>query len=448
MAQSSLGEPYKLVEQSPTPAIDISSDRDQLGASTTTRHGHKITLKQALLVALAAGLGYGFDAYAVNIFGMLSPIIGKDLGISVETIGVIGSIFLIGYTIGTVVFGGLADKIGRRNALRFSIALYGLATILNGFVNSVAVITGLRFLTGLGGAGELAVGAPYTAEMWPPKHRALGTGGIMFALYSLGYIVAAGASLIIVPRFGWRPAFIFAGVPAVLVFWLRHVVEDSPRFREAQAELDEDVHEGAPKKKPSIWSIPGAKKRILIGWLLYVANACGYWGVTFFLTTFMIKKFGVTVTAAVFYAMMFYVAQFFLSFVGTGLSDAIGRRAAGIIGALIMIVATGLAATASTLNGFLVFGALMVGMLGWLWGIGDTYLSEFFRTSLRGTGFGIMVGGGRAVSILTPALVGWGIAEYGPTGPFLATSVLWVLTIIAYWIGPETSQRELEDVQL
>ena len=90
----------------------------------------------------------------------------------------------------------------------------------------------------------------------------------------------------------------------------------------------------------------------------------------------------------------------------------------------------------------------MVGMLGWLWGVGDTYLSEFFRTSLRGTGFGIMVGGGRLVSIFAPIMVGWGITEFGPTVPFLATAGLWVLTIIGYMMGPETAGRELEEVQL
>ena len=85
-------------------------------------------------------------------------------------------------------------------------------------------------------------------------------------------------------------------------------------------------------------------------------------------------------------------------------------------------------------------------MLGWLWGIADTYLSEFFRTSLRATGFGIMVGGGRVASIFAPFLVGWSIATYGPTIPFLATAALWIGTIIGYLIGPETSGKELEEV--
>jgi len=416
---------------------------------TQTAAGKVIPFKQAFLVALAAGLGYGFDSYAVNIFGMLSPLMVEELDISVKAIGVIGSLFLVGYTIGTIFFGYLADRVGRRASLKFSIALYGTTTVLGGMVSNLYAITGLRFLTGVGGAGELAVGAPYTAEMWPPKYRAIGTGGIMFALYSAGYVVAAVAALAIVPEYGWRWAFIFAAIPAALVYWLRSSVEDSPRFKEAQDEMDRLAKEGIENRpRESIWAIPGAKKRIMIGWLLYTANTCGYWGITFFLTTFMIQKFNVTMAESIYYAMLFYIAQFFLSFVGTALSDWIGRRPAGILGAVIMMACTVLASTAPDLNTFLVYGGLMVGMLGWLWGIGDTYLSEFFRTSLRGTGFGIMVGGGRAVSIFAPFLVGWGIAEYGPTVPFLATAGLWILTIIGYLIGPETAGKELEEVQL
>ncbi len=380
---------------------------------------------------------------------MLSPLIRKDLGIGIGTIGTIGSIFLVGYTLGTVGFGWLADRIGRRNALRFSIALYGATTVLGGLASSVATTAALRFLTGLGGAGELAVGAPYTAEVWPKKHRALGTGGIMFALFAVGFILAAVVALVVVPTYGWRPAFLFAAVPAALLFWLRAVVDESPRFKEMQAaQAAAAANDVARRPRESIWTIPGARKRIAIGWLLYVANACGYWGITFFLTTFMIQKFHLTSPQAIFWAMVFYVAQVVLSLAGTALSDVVGRRPAGIAGALLMIGFTVAATTTNDFVAFAWFGAGMIGMLGWLWGIADTYLSEFFRTSLRGTGFGIMVGGGRLVSIAAPFLVGWGIAEYGPTLPFLATAGLWVLTIVAYWIGPETARRDLEEVQL
>jgi putative MFS transporter len=402
-----------------------------------------------LLVALAAGLGYGFDAYAVNIYGMLGPTLAHDLNVTIKTIGLIGSIFLVGYTLGTIGFGYLADHIGRRDALGWSIILYGLTTALGGLSTNLYIFTFLRFLTGIGGAGELAVGAPYTAEMFPSKVRALGTGGIMFSLYSAGYIFAAICTMFIVPRYGWQWAFGFAIIPAILVFMLRRVVQESVRYKHARAEVEQLVREeGVRRPRVSIWSIPGAKKRIFIGWLLYVPNACGYWGITVFLTIFMVQKFHVTATDAIFYAMCFYVVQFFLSYVGTGLSDLVGRRPAGIIGALIMMGSTVIASRTEDFNTFLIFGAVMIGMLGWLWGVGDTYLSEFFRTTLRSTGFGIMVGGGRVASIFAPYLVGWGIAEFGPSIPFLATAVLWVGTIIGYVIGPETAGKELEEVQL
>jgi putative MFS transporter len=86
-----------------------------------------------------------------------------------------------------------------------------------------------------------------------------------------------------------------------------------------------------------------------------------------------------------------------------------------------------------------------IATLGWLWAVGDTYISELFPTQVRGTGFGIAVGGGRVVSILAPPAVGAGIAAYGPTLPYLAFTGLWLLTIVGYALGPETANTELED---
>jgi MFS transporter, putative metabolite:H+ symporter len=197
----------------------------------------------------------------------------------------------------------------------------------------------------------------------------------------------------------------------------------------------------------AFWQAPEVRRRIGIGWLLYTANAMGYWGLTVFLTTFMVQKFDVSATDAITYAILFYVAQFCFSYLGTGLSDRIGRRPAGVLGALIMMTTTVLAATAGDLTVFLVFGAIQIAMLGWLWGVGDTYLSEMFPTSIRGSGFGIGVGGGRVMSIAAPFLTGAGIAAFGPTTPFLASAGLWVLTIVGYLLGPETARKPLEQIE-
>jgi putative MFS transporter len=88
------------------------------------------TFKPALFVAVTAGLGYGFDSYAVNIYGLVLPEIKKTLHITEAQAGYIGSIFLLGYTIGTIGFGLAADRWGRKTTLGASILLYGATTAL------------------------------------------------------------------------------------------------------------------------------------------------------------------------------------------------------------------------------------------------------------------------------------------------------------------------------
>jgi MFS transporter, putative metabolite:H+ symporter len=77
---------------------------------------------------------------------------------------------------------------------------------------------------------------------------------------------------------------------------------------------------------------------------------------------------------------------------------------------------------------------------------GDTYIAELFPTVLRGTGFGIAVGGGRIVSIAAPTVIGWAIMHYGIQTPYLALADMWTLTLIGYLLGPETKGKELDDL--
>ena len=141
---------------------------------------------------------------------------------------------------------------------------------------------------------------------------------------------------------------------------------------------------------------------------------------------------------------MFFLLQAVFTFLGTALADSIGRRPSAILAALIEIASTVLAASSDSLTHYRVFGAISIATLGWLWGVGDTYISELFPTVLRGTGFGIAVGGGRVVSIAAPTVIGWAIMHYGLQTPYLALGGLWVLTVIGYLLGPETKGKELE----
>lgn len=398
------------------------------------------TFKQALFVAVTAGLGYGFDSYAVNIYGLVLPDIKKTLHITDAQAGYIGSIFLLGYTIGTIGFGLAADRWGRKTTLGASILLYGVTTSVAGLTMNLAAFTGLRFLTGVGGAGELAVGAPYTAEVWPAKTRAIGVGGVIFSLFSLGYVLAAGVALALVPHFGWQSAFVVAIVPALVLFLVRQGISESHRYIDVQATV------ASGQAKPRLWQLSGVRRRLFAGWLIYTANAVGYWGMTLFLTTYIVKKFHASPIEAIRYALVFFLLQGVFAYLGTALADWIGRRPSAILAALVEVASTVLAATSDSLAEYQVSGAIAIATLGWLWGVGDTYIAELFPTILRGTGFGIAVGGGRIVSIAAPTVIGWTITQYGLQTPYLALAGLWVLTLVGYLLGPETKGKELEDL--
>ena len=167
---------------------------------------------------------------------------------------------------------------------------------------------------------------------------------------------------------------------------------------------------------------------------------------TLFLTTYIVKKFHATPIEAIRYALVFFLLQAVFAFLGTGLADRIGRRPSAILAAVIEVASTILAATSDSLAQYQVFGAVAIATLGWLWGVGDTYIAELFPTVLRGTGFGIAVGGGRVVSIAAPTVIGWAIMHYGLQTPYLALAGLWVLTVIGYLLGPETKGKELEEL--
>ncbi len=386
---------------------------------------------------MTAGLGYGFDSYAVNIYGLVLPEIKRTLHITDAQAGYIGSIFLLGYTIGTIGFGLAADRWGRKATLGASILLYGVTTSLAGLTSNIAAFAGLRFLTGVGGAGELAVGAPYTAEVWPAKTRAIGVGGVIFSLFSLGYVLAAAVALVLVPRFGWQSAFIVAIFPALILFLVRRGIAESHRYVDVRAHTT---------TKPRLWQLPGVRRRLVAGWLIYTANAVGYWGMTLFLTTYIVKRFHASPIEAIRYALVFFLLQAVFAFLGTALADWVGRRPSAVVAVVIEVTSTILAATSDSLAQYQIYGAVAIATLGWLWGVGDTYISELFPTILRGTGFGIAVGGGRVVSIAAPTVIGWAITRYGLQTPYLALGGLWVLTLIGYLLGPETKGKELEEL--
>ena len=151
------------------------------------------------------------------------------------------------------------------------------------------------------------------------------------------------------------------------MFLVRRGITESHRYTDVRATVVSGV------ARPQLWQLPGIRRRLGAGWLIYTANAVGYWGMTLFLTTYIVKRFHASPIEAIRYALVFFLLQAVFAYLGTALADWIGRRPSAILAALVEVVATILAATSDSLAEYQVFGAIAIATLGRLWGVGDTY---------------------------------------------------------------------------
>src|SRR5690606_14349971 len=180
---------------------------------------------------IVAALGYFVDIYDLLLFGIVRIPSLKSLGLSDIDISTVGAAIInwqmTGLLIGGILWGVLGDKKGRLSVLFGSILTYSLANIACGFVQDITVYKLLRFVAGVGLAGELGAGITLVSEILPRKLRAIGTS-LVAGVGLLGAVVADFT----VELFDWRPAEFIGGGMGVLLLILRIGVFESGAFEQ------------------------------------------------------------------------------------------------------------------------------------------------------------------------------------------------------------------------
>src|SRR5271170_5718586 len=121
---------------------------------------------------LAAALGWALDAFDAMLYALVLTLLMRDLGMSKTTAGLLGTLTLLASGIGGVLFGFVADRIGRKQALMASILTYSICSFASGLSTTVLMLAAFRFILGLGMGGEWNTGATLVAETWPDELRA------------------------------------------------------------------------------------------------------------------------------------------------------------------------------------------------------------------------------------------------------------------------------------
>src|SRR5205085_12549716 len=164
---------------------------------------------------LAAALGWMLDSFDVMLYTIVLSDVMHDLHMSKSVAGLLGTLTLVASGIGGLIFGFLADRIGRTRALMFSILTYSVCSFASGLSTSIIMLAAFRFVLGLGMGGEWNTGATLVAETWPTHLRAKAISMVQSS-WAIGYALAAFVAWAVLRQWpgNWRAVFFVGVLPA------------------------------------------------------------------------------------------------------------------------------------------------------------------------------------------------------------------------------------------
>lgn len=337
--------------------------------------------RNAIAAVLLAALGYFVDIYDLILFSIVRVASLRDIGVAPEAMMDTGllliNIQMAGMLLGGLLWGILGDKKGRLSVLFGSIAMYSVANIANGFVDTVPAYAVWRFIAGIGLAGELGAGITLVCELMPKETRGYGT--MIVAGVGIAGGVVAG---LVGDWFGWRNAYFIGGGMGLALLTLRVGVYESGIF--------DKVLKDSSVRRGDFLMLFATKDRVL-RYLSCIALGVPVWFVIGILATFA-PEFGKalempelpTGSRAV---MWLYAGCAIGDFASGGLSQWLRSRKKA---ALVFVVATAFTSAAYlNLNGASLGTFYMVcGLLGFFsgyWAVFVTIASEQFGTNIRAT---------------------------------------------------------------
>jgi SHS family lactate transporter-like MFS transporter len=398
----------------------------------------------------AVFLGWIVDAFDFTILTFILIDIENSFTVSSFLAGALGTVTLLMRLLGGTVAGMMADKWGRKLPLMLSVLWFSLFAFLSGFSTSYAMLFTLRALFGIGMGGEWAAGMPLVFEHWPTKLRGL-ISGIMLGGWYWGYLLATLTYHFIyplfsdVPDFGWRAMFWVAIIPALLTFWIRSRVKESPVWVERQRKIKEAASRGQTLDEPKVSVVRIFQPDLIMTTLHTTAVIgsfmCVYYSINFWYPTFHIEAGRSTLP----YLVAFNLA----AIIGTATWGRLSETRLGRRGAVTITVVVGMASLPLYLNDgnptALMVGAVLMGGFGMgIWGMAPAYTTERFPTSVRGVGPGFCYHAAAAIGALMPSALGW-LENNGmelTSAMTYAMLVSGVLAGILIWLGPETRGRE------
>lgn len=420
------------------------------------------------------GFATFFDGFGLLAITFVMPVLVVAWKLKPQQIGVIISAGFAGALIGSLSAGPLAERFGRLRVTTYTIAIFGVMSILCAFAWNSDSLMVFRFIQGIGLGGEVPIAAAYISEIARAKSR-----GRFFALYELvfplGLLCTALLGFWLVPRFGWQTMFWIGAAPAALIFFLNRMLPESPRWLASKGRLkeaDEIVSAAERETKAGLEFPPlpvalaaapaGMQKsrwleifegiylrRTLVVWVLWVACYITNYGLITWLPTLYRSLFHLPLATALGYGLITQSVGFVGSMICALVIDYVGRKrwfTIAFFGAAGSLYSLWFFGTANA-TAVLVCASASFFFIGSIALILYLYTSELYPTRIRAFGCGIASAWLRLASTIGPILVGVIVASHGVRPVFvLFGSIALVGALVALLGSTETKGQVLEQL--
>lgn len=389
------------------------------------------------------GLGWAFESYDSFLLSLLLPVLGVVFAVSKTELGLFISTTAGGQIIGGILFGMVADKIGRVRTAFICITIYSLFSGLLAFSHHQQTFVLLRFCGALGMGGMWTSGAALIAETWRPERRARG-GALMQMGLPVGAILAIGLTALVtamtgkLENGGWRYLFMIGALPVFIMMVIAYITPESPVWLARQRERINRPTQTARSGKTNL-------KGLLLAFTFIFFIQYLFWGVFTWTPTYLreVKHLDFLHSLKFVLALQTGAIAGFLVF--SLLADKWGRRPMFLIYLFIGAVAVGL--YLATTQPLILMAAIFMagfGVNGIFAGSGPFLAEMIGDTQSRGFLMGLAYNGGRLGGFIAPLLIGYVASIGGFTAGLATTVVAFIAAMVVVWMAPETKGIKLQ----
>jgi len=454
-------------------AAEIAARMDRLPA---TRH--------LWVLVLLISLGGFFEVYDLIFTGYIAPGMAKSglLQTTTETFfgfqGIAGFIAatFAGLFVGTFFLGWLPDRFGRRAVFTYSLLWYCVGSAIMALQNSSEGLVLWRFITGIGVGVEIVTIDTYVTELVPQHMR-----GRAMAFNQMVMFVAAPTAAILsywlvpIELFGiegWRWVVLIGCCGAIVVWFIRLAVPESPRWlalrgrvdegnrivealeRKVQSEYGRDlptpppaivIAKPAAAKFAEMWH-PPYRSRVIMLVIFNLCQAIGYYGFANWVPTLLIEQ-GITVTKSLLYSFVIAIALPTGPLLAMWYADRVQRKWL-IVSAAIAVIAFGLMFGQLKEPALLIVLGVLISLAGQTISVAyHAYQTELFPTAIRCRANGFVYSASRVGAALSGFLIAWLLRHYGVPGVFTGITACMLVVVISIGVfGPKTNGLRLEEI--